>query len=282
MMQNRFPLLVLFVLSTGLALRGQTTQDEQLRTKRAAEATQLQSSSPAASDGGVPDEAARQRKKAAEAMYVVASAAAGSNRLVTGKPFAAEAVTETIQTLADGNRIVRHNITRYYRDRSGRTRREQTIETLGPSSPVAPLQIIVISDPVAKADYILDPVRQTVRKFGRLEIESGRKEGLDGSGTRDLGKETIEGLECAGTRTTVTIPAGQIGNERPIVAVTETWYAPAIEAVVRSSTSDPRFGDTSYVLRKVITTDQPRNLFEPPSAYQVEFEGPSGVMMKRQ
>lgn len=279
-MRNTFPLRVLLVLSAGLALRGQSTQDE-LKAKRAAEAAQLQTFSPPVTGGAASDEAAREQKKAAEAMYAVALGVAGSNHPVTGKPFAAEAVTETIQTLADGNRIVRHNITKYYRDRIGRTRREQTIETLGPSSPVAPIQIIVISDPVVRADYILDPVRQTVRKFGRLEIQSGSREGPDDAGTQDLGKETIEGLECAGTRTTVTIPAGQIGNERPIVAVTETWYAPAIEAVVRSSTSDPRFGDTSYVLRKVTTTDQPRNLFEPPSTFKVEFEGRPGVMMKR-
>jgi hypothetical protein len=99
-MQNTFPLPVLLILSTGLALRGQTTQDEQLKAKRAAEAAQLQTFSPAVTGGAASDEAAREQKKAAEAMYVVASAVAGSNRLVTGKPFAAEAVTETIQTLA--------------------------------------------------------------------------------------------------------------------------------------------------------------------------------------
>ena len=61
-------------------------------------------------------------------------------KLVKDKPFAAEAVTETVQVLTDGNRIVRRNLTREYRDRSGRTRREQTIESLGPSSPVASLK----------------------------------------------------------------------------------------------------------------------------------------------
>ena len=42
----------------------------------------------------------------------------------------------------------------------------------------------------------------------------------------DLGKKNIEGLECTGSQQTITIPAGEVGNERPISIVTETWYYP--------------------------------------------------------
>src|SRR5689334_15140906 len=66
-------------------------------------------------------------KRAAEMMTVISSGFAGSNRLVTGKPFAAEAVTDTLQLLIDGNRIERQNVIKQFRDRNGRTRREQTL-----------------------------------------------------------------------------------------------------------------------------------------------------------
>ena len=46
-------------------------------------------------------------------------------RLTPGKPYAAEAITESTQVLADGNRIVQKSTTRVYRDSEGRTRREQ-------------------------------------------------------------------------------------------------------------------------------------------------------------
>ena len=46
-------------------------------------------------------------------------------RVTPGKPYSAEAVTESTQVLADGNRIVRKSTTRMYRDSEGRTRREQ-------------------------------------------------------------------------------------------------------------------------------------------------------------
>lgn len=73
---------------------------------------------------------------------------------VTGAPYTAEAVTEFLQVLADGNRIVRRTVTRVYRDSAGRTRRE-TVEADGR------VTSIVISDPTTGTSYVLDPVANT-------------------------------------------------------------------------------------------------------------------------
>src|SRR5207237_7712947 len=53
------------------------------------------------------------------------------NRVVKGAPYSADAVTETVQTLGDGNRIARKNTAKVYRDSDGRTRYEQTLRTVG-------------------------------------------------------------------------------------------------------------------------------------------------------
>src|SRR5512145_2279990 len=53
-------------------------------------------------------------------------------KVVKGAPYSAESVTETIQTLSDGNRIVNKMTSTIYRDSEGRTRREQTLKGLGP------------------------------------------------------------------------------------------------------------------------------------------------------
>src|SRR5271156_6605850 len=45
---------------------------------------------------------------------------------VKGQPYSAEAVNETTQTLADGNKIVTRSSTMIYRDSDGRERREET------------------------------------------------------------------------------------------------------------------------------------------------------------
>ena len=46
-------------------------------------------------------------------------------RPVKGAPYLAEVITESVQTLADGNRIVQRTTGRVYRDSDGRVRREE-------------------------------------------------------------------------------------------------------------------------------------------------------------
>src|SRR5579863_9747419 len=49
-----------------------------------------------------------------------------SGPTVKGAPYSAEAVNETVQTLADGNRIIQRTSAMQYRDSDGRERREET------------------------------------------------------------------------------------------------------------------------------------------------------------
>lgn len=79
------------------------------------------------------------------------------SRVTKGAPYSAEAVTETLQVLGDGNRISRKSVSRIYRDSEGRTRRE----TLSPAGEVVNINI---SDPVAQSTYVLDPRNKTAFK----------------------------------------------------------------------------------------------------------------------
>jgi hypothetical protein len=85
----------------------------------------------------------------------------------------------------------------------------------------------------------------------------------------DLGTRNIEGVDCTGTRQTSTIPAGAIGNDKPIAIVTETWTSEAIGAVVESISDDPRYGKTTYQLTNLQLSEPPRSLFEPPANFKV-------------
>lgn len=91
--------------------------------------------------------------------------------------------------------------------------------------------------------------------------------------TESLGKQTIEGVEAEGSRTTVTIPAGEIGNERAIEMVSERWYSPELQVVVMTKHSDPRFGETTYRLTNINRSEQPKSLFEVPADFTIK-EGP--------
>jgi len=86
----------------------------------------------------------------------------------------------------------------------------------------------------------------------------------------ELGEQVLEGLLVKGTRMTDTIPAGTIGNERPIDIVTERWYSEDIDAMVLQRFSDPRFGETTYRLVNVVLGEPSPDLFQVPQGYELE------------
>jgi hypothetical protein len=183
---------------------------------------------------------------------------------VKNAPFSADAITESSHALADGNRIRQTVNSRIYRDSEGRTRREQAVNLNGLAPDANMQQMVFINDPVAGVSYSLNAKEHTGTKFARNndsrgaqrppQDASGRGPGPRGMGRRNaadgnvktesLGRQTIEGVPADGRRTTMTIPAGQAGNDLPIHIVVESWYSPDLQATVLSKHSDPRNGET--------------------------------------
>lgn len=282
-------------------------------------------------------------------------------RVVKGAPYTADAVTETAQTLADGNRIVRKSTTRLARDSEGRTRQER----IGRDGQVAS---IFINDVVAGKRYMLSPARKTALELPRAPLAEGvplapaasademrswaeamrewardfaarfRAEHVEtrtektkdgevrvtvnrrsttsdapgdvavdvirvaevphvpvppvppvpgvapvppvppvpmiapppGQGvTTPLGAKEFDGVRADGTRTTWTIPAGRIGNEKPIEIVSERWYSPELMLVVATRHVDPRSGETSYRLVNLKRGEPDAALFKLPGDYEL-------------
>ena len=88
---------------------------------------------------------------------------------VVGAPYSAEAVRESVQVLADGNRIVRRSVSRVYRDGKGRTRREE----LGPDGQVTR---IAISDPARGTSFMFDPAVNVAHRTGVATFTSSAGE----------------------------------------------------------------------------------------------------------
>jgi hypothetical protein len=85
---------------------------------------------------------------------------------VKGAPYSGNAVTESTQTLADSNHIVNRTTATVYRDGDGRERREQSLPNIGGFTPQgAPSTTVFISDPVAGANYSLNPDEKTAIKL---------------------------------------------------------------------------------------------------------------------
>lgn len=256
----------------------------------------------------------------------VSSEMSFDRKVVKGAPYSAQAVTEMIQTLSDGNRIVRKNTASVYRDGEGRTRHEQTLTAIGPWATAGdPPQTIFINDPVAGINYVLDPRSRTARKITVSVLPLSGKPGEitaiappkvapapspasaraatelrvaedvfvtpamppapggvssysyyhrsaspPNAKTESLGKQTIEGVVAEGTRTTITIPAGEIGNELPINIVSERWYSPELQTVVMTKNSDPRMGETVFRLTNINRSEPSRSLFEVPADYTIK------------
>lgn len=88
--------------------------------------------------------------------------------------------------------------------------------------------------------------------------------------TESLGSQIVEGVAAEGTRQTFVIPAGEIGNERPIEVVSESWFSPELKTVVLTIHRDPRFGETIYRLTNINRSEPDRSLFGVPGDYAVK------------
>ena len=100
------------------------------------------------------------------AAKVLTELAASPERIVKGAPFSAEGVNESVQTLADGNRIVRKWSEKLYRSSDGKFRRESTggngtafgaVVTTGSG--------VTILDPAGGARYTFNTDEKTVRAY---------------------------------------------------------------------------------------------------------------------
>ena len=210
-------------------------------------------------------------------------------KVVTGAPFSAVAVSESTQTLSDGNQITRKTQTNLFRDSQGRFRKEVTLSGFGPMAASGqPRSFVVISDPVASANLVLHPESKTAEQMPAHAWKGAKKGGPNGAFAEkwsareqqlmaqgllkkeDLGTKNISGVSAQGTCITRTIPAGQMGNAKPITIVSERWYSNDLQMVVMSTRSDPRTGTTTYTLMNIQRTEPAASLFTVPSGYSVK------------
>jgi len=205
-------------------------------------------------------------------------------RVVKNAPYSADLVTETVQVLADGNRIRQSLQVKVYRDSEGRTRREQSVNLNGLGSNSNMPQLVFINDPVSGVNYALNATDRTGTKTTRtpgggrmgMGLGMGKNGGARRGAASDqnlkteaLGRQTMEGVPVDGRRVTMTVPAGQMGNDQPLQIVTETWFSPDLQTVVLSKRSDPRSGETVTRMTNISRSEPPRALFEPPSDYKL-------------
>jgi hypothetical protein len=228
--------------------------------------------------------------------------AAGQEPTVTGRPVSGTEERSSTQTLGDGTVIATSESDQFYRDGSGRTR----VETLSQNrvvitDPVAGYTVTLDTEaktayktPFSFAPMVLRKLvpevtgttsataiyTTTVRtgdsvatvttggpvlaaRAGRIGVASQNMK------HEDLGLQSQNGVLAAGTRDTLTIPQGQIGNNRDIHSVNERWYSDDLQMLVKTVNSDPRFGDSTYDFTNVSRGEPDPTLFQVPADYKV-------------
>jgi len=88
-----------------------------------------------------------------------------SGRAVEGAPYSAEAITETTQLLADGNRISHRSSARVTRDGQGRERREHDGLLVGALAAQPRSALVTIMDPVSGTALTLDEERRVATRL---------------------------------------------------------------------------------------------------------------------
>jgi ketosteroid isomerase-like protein len=208
---------------------------------------------------------------------------------VANAPYSAEQISERTRLLAGGTRIKENaGIAQMFRDSAGRRRMEYTILE-GPHGEEG-VRLVTIRDYVAEYEYLLDPTHHIAHrmKFGpgavggpnlnpvRLALDQYTRPPDSGrAGSRvvqSLGRRTIEGLLCDGTRETTTVPADAEGNDGPLVSTLDRWYARDLRLLILSRLKDPRDGEV--VTRMInIHLDEPAPvLFQVQSDYAIKDE----------
>lgn len=218
-------------------------------------------------------------------------------QVVKGNPLSADIVNTHVQHLADGNTITNEETSHFYRDADGRTRRENKLLVPGNSDANAPT-MIMINDPVAHTHFVLNT---NVKSADRLpdgpqgpgpgnamyiskRIAENHVSGQAASSEQkeDLGTQTIDGFVAKGTRSSHVIPAGQIGNQKPIMVTTESWYSDDLGMTLLRVHNDPWTGEVTTKVTNVRRGEQDASLFTPPADYTIENGGANTRVIRLQ
>lgn len=232
---------------------------------------------------------------------------------IKNAPFSAVVVTQYDRVIGTGNHIHRETRGKVYRDDQGRVRTETEFSTPGNGGEqflrvtiLDPIQHTVIHlDPRNKVATVTHtgqsmsasdsaPPRHGITLGGTPINDSGQPAGppvriqTDHSAanagaavkTETLGSKSIEGVETVGTKTTRTIAPGAMGNEQPVVSVSDSWYSRDLQIVVLNETDDGQSGHTMMKLVDVVRSEPNSQLFVIPQDYTVKESNPATASAK--
>ena len=195
---------------------------------------------------------------------------------VAGKPFSGRDSIEWARRLEDGSVVTTHLTALVARDSQGRIRRERVSFVPANSNEQSKVMETIILDPVehTRTTCTIATHQCTItRYYAAVKFTPAPAGPLD-NGTRyltreSLGTNVIDELNVVGTRETLTISAGAIGNNQPVVTTREFWYSSDLEINLSVTRKDPREGTQVLQLIDLSRSEPDPSLFQVPADFTV-------------
>jgi len=180
---------------------------------------------------------------------------------IQGAPYSATITNESIQTLADGNRIVQTSTGTTARDSQGRTRHDTALPAIGNLSAANAPRLIFLQDPVAQTSYTLNLTDKTAQKCRYFSAMAGGAPGMgpvtmkfgEVSGPRPMletstFKRPHRNRECSSQKH-VEVTDGHVNQGGPEPGVS-MFVQKHLDEQAQASTRGPRFSDYGRCPRK--------------------------------
>ena len=203
-----------------------------------------------------------------------------------GEPFSGVRTYQGARSFVDGNRIDRGASERLYRDGQGRTRVERELppQVLANNPRMEPVQV-TINDPVSgdrielhaqtKTAIVVHgaaaPALPAQAEAPKIFVMFARHlYGANDPGWSkpvSLGEKSFDGVRATGQRQQYPVPAGAIGNEKPITLTVEQWFSPELSLVIAKSGTSTLGGEFSNQIENIVRGEPNPSLFQIPSDY---------------
>jgi hypothetical protein len=195
---------------------------------------------------------------------------------LAGKPFSGQDSIEWTRTLDDGSSVTTHLTALVARDSQGRIRRERSTFVPANSNEQSKAMDMIILDPAEHTQITCTIATRhcAITRYNTLVKFTPVPAGPLDNGKRflareSLGSDTIDDLSVVGTRETLTINAGVIGNNQPVVTTREFWYSSDLEVNLSVTRKDPREGTQVIQLVNVSRSEPDPSLFQVPADFTV-------------
>lgn len=196
---------------------------------------------------------------------------------IPNAPFRATLATEAVKYSFDGATMIFVNQRSIARDGQGRIYEERWLLVPKNSNVKSYLNWIQIADPKQRMLYncspqkkicdllVYDPAedlsaaKQRTGPFHIVQTEKGSQS------WEDLGARNILGIDTVGFRETTIMNAGVLGNDQPLVSMSEYWHSDRLGINLLSIRSSPFFGKQTFTITELSVGEPDEQLFQLPN-----------------